>query len=114
MTLGLDFYDTITSNIPRFRDLAKTILDGGGRVVIITAVTPSNEKRVRLEISRSRIPFTEVEVVLYGKYSEIPKLKLEKCRLHKVDIMIDDHPNTCKCLSKYGYTALSVTPKGTK
>lgn len=112
MTLGLDFYGTISSYLKRFRELAQEVLDGGGKVYIVSAVHPENEQRLLLDIKRSRMPYTAVAVIPYERYQRVPKLKLEKCRELRIDVMIDDRQDTCALLAKRGYTALFVTPKG--
>lgn len=90
MNLGLDFYDTITENPKKYKQLAKTIMDGGGKVYIITAVKEANVKRVRNNVRLSHVPHTHLEVITYKEHHEVPNLKKDACRKLSIDVYIDD------------------------
>jgi hypothetical protein len=99
MTLGLDFYDTITTNPKKYKQLADTVIKGGGAVCIITAVEERNVKRARNAVRTSHVPHTHLEVLTYTHWHEVPALKRQACQRLHVDIMIDDRQDVREALS---------------
>lgn len=106
MNLGLDLYGTITKNPPKFAKLAQTVIDGGGKVYIITAIAPQNVKQALKDARKSHVPHTDVVTLTYGEYFEVPPLKVAACKEYEIDIMVDDRIDTIKACYANGILGL--------
>lgn len=100
--LGLDFYDTITTNPKLFKRLASAVLASGGSVYIISAVQAGNEKKARRAIQRSHVPHTSLYVLPYASWHEVPTLKSKLAATLGIDIFIDDRADTLAALPCIG------------
>lgn len=100
MKLGLDFYKTITVCPRIYKKLAETILAGGGQVHIITAVKPKNVEKVKTELAATSIPYTELHIIEFENYDDIPELKAQICGSLDLDMLIDDMLPTVELVYK--------------
>lgn len=108
MIVGLDFNGTITKNPKLFKRLSAALLAAGYPVYIITAVRASNVSATRQSITKSKVPHTAIEIVVFREFEEIPELKLRACQRLGVKLMIDDMPHTCELLAKHKILTLKV------
>lgn len=99
--IGIDFYDTITENPPKFRKLVRDLKGASNTVLIISAIHEKNKKRLESDFKRSRIR-AELVPVYYSNYRDVPGLKLAKCRELGIKLMIDDRKDTCDLLQLNG------------
>lgn len=100
MILGLDFYKTITVCPRVYKKLAETILAGGGQVHIITAVKSKNVEKVKVELAATDVPYTELHIVEFTEYNDIPELKAQVCGRLELDMLIDDMRETVELVYK--------------
>lgn len=98
MKIGIDFYDTITVSPKIYKKLAETIIAGGGEIHIITAVKSENEERVRADVKQSNLPHTELHVVAFTDYEDVPLLKAKVAGKLGLDMLIDDRKDTCELM----------------
>lgn len=108
LRVGIDYYETITTHPSHFRQLAETIIAGGGEVYIITAVEIQNANKVKEEISKTGVKYTDIDVVVYEDYDKVPEQKLLKAKERKIDFMIDDRVDTCQTVTNRGITGLTI------
>lgn len=99
--IGIDYYKTITTDPKLFKRLATAYMAADYPVYIITAVHQKNVAKVKEEIRKSKVPHTQVHVVVFTNYEDIPMLKLAACKELGVKIMYDDMEETCILLAKY-------------
>ena len=101
MNIGIDFYDTITSDPSKFRRLVRGLEEKGCQVFIISAVKRENMGRLAVDYEKSRVGGKLVPVI-FDSYFDVPKLKLGECQRLGVSELIDDRADTCKLLSDNG------------
>ena len=101
MNVGIDFYDTITSDPPKFRRLIGRLKEKGHTVFVISAIREENMDRLKRDFKRSRMRCELVPVVFNG-FFDVPELKLRECQRLGIDEMIDDRADTCELLERNG------------
>jgi hypothetical protein len=106
MIAGSDFYGVLNKHRSAFIELAESILKDG-EFYIITAVTKDHVDEVKRAVERSNVPYTDVRVVVYEKYGDIPRLKFEVASELGVQFFIDDRKDTVRYLNKRGITAVA-------
>lgn len=109
MILGLDFYNTIDrdqTSVRAFRHLAQATMTGTGEVFIITAVKAQNRSQVLKAIEASRVPYTEIEVVIFENIYEIPQLKVAVAKKLGVEMFVDDKYETVMAMRMAGIVGL--------
>ena len=107
MNIGIDFYGTAETSVPRFRRFIRDAIGNGHQVFIISAIAERNTQRL-LDSTR-RLGCTEVLPVYVDRYSEHPQKKLEVCKSMSIDIMIDDRIDTCRLLNNNGIKVILYT-----
>jgi hypothetical protein len=80
LTFGLDFDDTVTRNIPMFKDIVDAIIKNGGDVYIVTARAENGW----CEELRSFVNDTKLHVIFSSATA--------KQDVAEIDIWIDDFP----------------------
>ena len=113
MIIGLDFYKTISAFPKFFRNLASSLISEKNTVIIISAVGKSSDlenykRHIREFLGTHRIPFNSLHICQFDDDKEIPQLKLESCRTHKVDVYFDDREDVCEKLHENGIIAMRV------
>lgn len=111
MILGLDFYGTIQLWPNELTILAKTVINEGGKVHIITACYPEHKQKTEDMINASGVPYTSIEFIFYQDQLEVPPKKLAACRKLGVQLMIDDLPFIINHLVDNGVLALKIKGK---
>lgn len=106
--IGIDYYRTITVNPKLFKRVSGALMAAGYPVYIITAVRPQNVSGVRESVKKSKVPHTQLEVVVFEEFDEIPQLKLEACKRLGVKMMYDDLPGVCELLAKHGIVTCQI------
>lgn len=108
MILGLDFYDTISAYPKALRLLANDIIVSGGQVHIVTAIKRVNEERVYRHIRDARVPYSDIHIVFYENYNDIPKLKVPVYKELGCDIIVEDNPMVILEARLRGLCALEI------
>jgi hypothetical protein len=99
LTLGLDYNGVLTHNHTGFRKLAKHF----DKVIVVSAT--NQPQNVRMAVKRMMVDWEVVTVPSY-EFVSIPKLKLQACREHHIDVFIDDMESVCSLLNKSGILGL--------
>lgn len=107
MILGIDLYGTLTSYPVRLKELAYSVIDAGGSVVVISAVKEGNESRA-ISTALRYLPEATVKTVVYDNYGMVPKLKYDACVELGVTLYIDDRKDTVNYLNKRKILSLLV------
>lgn len=121
MKIGLDYYNTITQFPEIFYELSWRFYGApmGHDLYIVSAVghkrlaKSGGLEKYREEIDAYKIGNTETIIVVFDDEKDIPQLKLDVCRKYKIDMFIDDRPETVKLLHENGIMAL-LMPKPMK
>ena len=108
MIIGIDYYRTITANPKVFRSIVQPWIDVGYSIHVITAVRKNNIAATRNSITKGKVPHTNIEIVQFENYEDIPTLKLTVCKQLGVKLMFDDMPETCELLSKHGIMTAQI------
>lgn len=108
MNIALDLNDTITADPIIFKNLADSLIKNGHKVYVVSAIEKKNEHLTKIKIKASRVPYTEICLVFYENYDEIPFLKLPILLKKRIDLFIDDNPENRKIARKYGIFTLGV------
>lgn len=106
MKVGIDFYDTLTAYPEIYATMIQALEDSGVEVYIISAVKAENEERARRAIDNCDLAYTEVRIIVFEEYDQVPELKLWACKELGIQMMIDDRADTCAKLNKAGILAL--------
>lgn len=106
--IGIDYHGTISKYPKQYKRLAEAYALREIPVYIISAVKSKNVEKVRKEIIKSRVPCSEIVIIPFTNFEDIPQLKLEACKRLGVKVMYDDMEAVCNLLSKNGIMALQV------
>ncbi len=109
MKIGLDFYGTLEKWPNELGELAKTIIDSGGEVHIITACMAKQKMATEDKIRASGIPHTSVEWCIFSDQNQVPEMKLRACRKLGVTLHIDDLDFIINHLNANGVLALKIS-----
>jgi hypothetical protein len=116
MIVGFDYFKTLTTHHKEFRPVARAILDAGGKVYVISALSDQAnreqyEKSLEKFLKDTNFPYSDFFVVVFPKGKEednIPYLKLEKCQDLGVEIYIDDREDVVELMAQNGIVGLKI------
>lgn len=118
MTIGFDWFGTITEFPVLFAAFSKVLKAGDNKIVIITAVGSDKdlakyEQKVKAHLAEHDMVYDEIVVVPFEDPLEIPRLKGEICIEKGVQFYFDDRRDIAEYLTKIGTTGFHVK-KGVK
>lgn len=116
MIIGFDYFKTLTTHHKVFKPLARAIIETGGKVYIISALSDqadkaNYEKSLEKFLTDINFPYTSFVVVVFPKGQEddnIPFLKLEKAQELEIELYIDDREDVVELMSQNGIVGLLV------
>lgn len=114
MNIGIDLNDTITAYPQELRWLADLVIADGGKVHIITAIKEGNDEFVDRKLRAARIHYTELHVLYYENYNDIPKLKTPLIEKLGIDLYFDDNPAVNLHVSRKGIMACQIQGRSRK
>lgn len=113
MILGLDFHNVITQFPDQMSELADVIKKDGGKVFIISAITPEGlanhggEEAYKAEIGKFGVKNDGI-IIVVGAQEMFPRLKFVAIREKKVQVFVDDRPDIIKFLHEKGVCTLQI------
>ncbi len=111
MKIGFDYWNVCSAYPRHFATLARSLIRDGHEVHVISAVGASRAGTIEDEVIYLSIPYTEVHVVVFGRPSESPSLKLAKCQELGIGVFYDDREDVVALLAAHGILAFRV-PRG--
>ena len=112
MTVGIDYYRTISAYPQQFGLMISNLLHGGETVYIVSAVGGKSAGTVRqavLDLYPWLSAYTDmVHEVRFRRPHESPALKLAKCKELGIEIFYDDRSDVCDLLNENGILAFKV------
>ena len=120
MTVGFDYYKTITAHPSITKKMASDFKKGGDHVVIISATGEGKthedtlkkkanyEDKVKEQLEKIKFPFDELLVICVKDPKHTPHMKTNLAIISGVKIFFDDREDTCREMIDHGIVAFKV------
>ena len=95
-----------------FAALARSLLDSGHEVHIVTAVGHRRKHTVAADVDATGVPATTVKVLIFDHPRQAPVLKRDYCLAEGIQLFIDDRLDTCRVLRDSGVLSLNILKGG--